>query len=129
ASVLQPLVPVARQEQALINRSPYESISPVIRGTDADETPLQLEITPADESGVVYMPTAVTRASMTMQTVASTWSEDGTGEMVQGTGAMNATVSIDYASGIITYNGFKNIKMTFAYLPAASAKMPSVTTG
>src|SRR5690554_3020916 len=129
ASVLQPIVPVARQEQALVNQSPYQDTSPVIRGTDADASPLIIEVTPTEESGVVYMPTAVTRASMTLQTDASSWAENGAGELVQNTGAMTASVSVDYATGIVTHSGFKNIKMTFRYLPAAAASMPAVTTG
>ena len=127
-NVLQPLVPVARQEQALVNRNPYSDIAPVIRGCDEGETPLQIIVTPTEESGVLYMPTPVTRASMTAETAASTWMENGSGELSQN-GALSATMTVDYASGIVTYSGLKNTQITFRYLPAASAGIPAITTG
>lgn len=128
-NVLQPLVPVARLEQALVGKSPYTDISPIIRGTDADETPLEIKVTPTEATGVVYMPTAVTRGSMTAITGTTNWNETGSGTLVQSGTPIEAALSVDYASGIINHAGLKDTEITFRYLPAAGAEVPAVTTG
>ena len=128
-NVLQPLVPVARQEVARVNRNPYTELSPVVRGTDADEQPLQLSVAIADDDTVLYMPTAVTRRTMIIDAGGNGWFESGSGSFAQSSGAHAAVFSIDYSSGILTCSGAKGLNITIRYLPAAALEMPTVTTG
>ena len=130
-NVLQPLVPVARLEQALVGKSPYDDVSPVIRGTEPDETPLQFVVAVggSEPTGALYLPTPVSRSSLSITAGSNSWHENGGGTLIQDSGSSLSSFEVNYSEGIVEYSAAEALTLTISYLPAAAAIVPAVTTG